>query len=245
MKGCLALLVLMVLLGVGSYAALELTPMAGSWGLAVLVAMLATLVPGNLWGLSLGVRRRLAHKPPGQWQDGDFVAFSGRITAGDAALAAPASGARCPIYEYRLERGPGATAAKTAFDGMAMAPTTVVGDGSGVRLVGFPLLVSLPGEAYSEPEALHRFAGYLLRADIQPEPASVRGALRQLGEILADEDGVLQHDQAASDGFDLEPFRALAARTDADDGEPTPEDRLVEYLLDHDLHVHETVVPDG
>jgi hypothetical protein len=264
-KGCLALLVLMVLLGVGIHAALLFTPMAGSWGLAVLVAVLVTFVLGNVWGVGLGLQRRLALKPPGQWQDGDFVAFSGRITAGDAALEAPASGARCPIYEYKLQRTrsqrtrttsgtSGSSTTTTAFDGMAMAPTTVVGEGFGVRLVGFPLLTSVPNQVYDDPDSLRRFAGYLLRAEIEPKPESVRGALRQLGEILADEDGIVHHDQAAASAFDLDPFRAPALPPElaeipelarAAEEEGSPEGRLVEHLFDHDFSVEETVVPEG
>jgi hypothetical protein len=250
MKGCVGLLILMVVLAAGGYVFLLFTPMHGSIGLPITAAVLAVLALGNVWAIVLSLRKLRAVRPPSQWSDGGLVGFSGQITAGPEALAAPGSGRACSIYEYSLRHesqqpeGTSNTSRNTAevaaYDGMAMAPCVVQSGGSGFRLVGFPLLAHVPKQRYSTPEELRRMAEHLLTSHIVEKPKGVREAYRTLRDLLADEDGVVRHDQAAAYAFDLAPFLERHA-TDPDFALAG----LAEQLERNDYYIEETIVPEG
>jgi hypothetical protein len=252
MKGCIGLLVLLVLVAVGGYVFLLFTPMRGTIGLPIGAAVLTTFSLGILWGALLSVRKRRAHRPPSTWRDGNLVAFSGAIQAGQEPLAAPASGKACAIYEYSLRHDPpyknragtshsaGQTSGVAAYDGMGMAACTVQGGGDGFRLIGFPLLAHVPKSYASSPDDLRRMAAHLLGSTIQPKPAGLGSALRTLRDILADADGVVRHDQACAGAFDLTAFQARHA-TDPE----TAIDALASELRQNDYRVEETVIPQG
>ena len=249
MKGCLALLALPVVLLAGVWAVLPFTPMERGPLLPVVVSLVLTAAIAFALSAGISIRRLRALKPPGRWEDGDFVGHTGTIQAGESALTSPISGTRCPLYEYQVtrrirkryrSRHGSAYRTVTAIEGMGMAPTAVVGDGYGVRLVGFPAIAT-GSETYSGDEHRRRLVEYLFGATIRPCASSLRRALRELAERLDDEDGVLRHDQEGEDGFSLPD----PSSEPVDDADPPALERAVESMRQSGYQLEETVVPEG
>src|SRR5690349_15540342 len=142
MKGCLGIIVVFVLIGIGEYVLLGYTPLSGSYGLPILSASTMAVSAASIWGMFTTIQRRRAlGVPPERWRDGDFVGFGGQIESDNAPLAAPASGEPAAIYEYDLkcsrQRGDDDVDV-TAIRGMGMAGCHVQSGTQSFRLVGFP-----------------------------------------------------------------------------------------------------------
>ena len=239
------MLALPVVLVAVVWAVLPFTPMARGPALPILVALLLSAAIGFASAFSVHLRQRLATgRRPGQWEDGDFVGHVGVIQAGESALVSPLSGTRCPIYEYKVTRrvrrpNRDSDHEVTAVEGMAMAPTAVMGDGFAVRLVGFPAM-SERWKWYEEDDHRRRLVEHLLGTTIHPNPGSLREVFEGLAERLGDEDGVLCHDQEGPDGFslpnpDLEP----------PDADPPAVERVVGSMRQMGYRMQELVVPEG
>lgn len=243
MKGCLYLLVFAVVLGIGEYVALTHTPMAGVIGLPVLSSFLSIAGLGAAWSLIASWRKQRAlAKHPRDWRDGDLVGISGQIRSERAPVIAPASGKSCALYEYELGRdGDDGSRASTrkAFIGMVAAGASLHSANGRFHLNGFPILQNLPIDRYGSSEHLRRMAERLLAVTVKPHTGGLAGigaALSELGEILADADGVVSHDQASFHQFDLDEFREQG------DGAVAA---LSEHLYENGYHVQEKCVPEG
>ena len=250
MKGCLAVLAVFAVVALGEYAALRYTPMSGSIGLPLVSAALIAITVATVWGLAVSARRKRAlGVSPGEWRDGAFVGFSGRMVCEGKPVTAIASGDSCSIYEYSVAHrttvagsasSDGDTRDLTAFQGMAMAGCSVQGGAYAFRLIGFPVLTRVPKQRWDSDAARRNVAAHLLRTEIAPTPAGVAAAWRSLNEVLADADGVVAFHQASSAAFDLQPYKEKYA---ADPEGAT--NALAAHLADEGFWIEETIVPEG
>ena len=245
MQGCVFIVALFFVLAIAEYVLLGWTPMRGSFGLPIASAALASMAVTGLWGFAVALKRRVAiAKPPATWRDGDLVGITGRISSVREPLVSPASGTTCALYEYALrEPRSGADGNRidaAAFDGMAMAGCVIQAAGQRFGLRGFPILTNVRKPRLDSPEALERFATHLITSDIKPKPKHVGAMLRELGEVLADADGVVRHDQGAYAEFDVTPWRELYV-----DDPRGAVSKLAEFLRDGSFDVEESVVPEN
>ncbi len=243
MKGCLYLLVVALVVGGVEYAALWHTPMAGSIGLPILSAFLTLTGLGAVWSVIASWRKMKAlAKNPRDWRDGELVGLSGQIRSDRAPVIAPASGKSCAIFEYELGRdgdGDSRSDMRKAFIGMVASGASLHAAGGRFHLNGFPILQQLPTDRYGSTEHLRRMAERLLAVPVKPHSGglgSIGAALAELGEILADADGIVSHDQASFYGFDLDEFREQGESAVA---------ALADYLYENRYYVQEKCVPEG
>src|SRR5205807_415830 len=85
-----------------------------------------------------------------------------------------------------------------------------------------------------------RIAAHLLEADVKPKPQGIGTALRSLGEVLSDADGVVRFDEGAYAEFDLAPYKARYLEDRA-----AAVDELAAHLDGEDFFIEETVVPEN
>lgn len=252
MKGCLGLLVLLLVLGIVEYVALGYTPMSGSIGLPIISALLLVMAITQVWGLVAALQKGHAlRKNPTQWRDGEFVGLSGRIVSDREPVTTPGSGQRCALYEYSLKqrysrRVKSGNSTRTEsgeqshFMGMAMAGCSLHGGVHRFRLFGFPLLQNLPAERHGEPVALGRMAEHLLSHPIRAKGGSISAMLGELNDVLQDADGIVQHDTTCAGAPELAEYRELHAR------DPQAAQRqLAEYFRSQDYFVEEKRVPEA
>ena len=121
-----------------------------------------------------------------------------------------------------------------------MAGCVVQSAGQRFGLIGFPILTGVPKSRLDSPQALERFAAYLIASEIKPKPKHVGAMLRELGNVLADADGIVRHDQGAWAEFDLAPWREMYRE---DPGGAVA--NLAEYLREGSFEVEESVVPEN
>ncbi len=252
MKGCLGLLVLLLVLAIGEYVALGYTPMSGSIGLPIISAVLLTLAITQVWGLIAAIQKGSAlGKNPTQWRDGEFVGCSGRIVNDGDSVTTPGSGQLCSLYEYslkqrysrRMNSGNGArteSGEQSHFMGMAMAGCSVQAGVHRFRLFGFPLLQNLPVERHGEPIDLDRMAGHLLSSQISSKDVGIGTVLGELNSVLQDADGIVLYNTACRDSHDLGEYRTLY------ESDPQAAQRqLADYFLAHHFFVEERRVPES
>lgn len=244
MKGCLGILVLFVVLALAEYWALGYTPLSGSIGLPLVSAGTITIATASLWGTWLAIRRQRALSvSPDRWRDGAFVGFTGQITGQGTPLVAPGSGAAVAAYEYSLKatrRNADDSSDVTAFHGMGMAGPSVTAATQTFRLIGFPILSSVPKTVLTDESSRERIAKHLLRAEVQPKPKTLGGMFRSLNDALADRDGHVAVDEGAYAEFDLGPYRDRS-RSDFEGAA----DALAAHLAREGFFVEESLVPEG
>jgi hypothetical protein len=203
-KGCgFILAVWIVLAGAYGYVAWqktrELFPAAI---VAVLGGTFASVLIGSFAGLFTGARDRAALRRAiggDALRDGRLEAASGPIRPLDAPLQGPFTGRACVAYEYDV-KPPGGE--QSEFAGVALAPCAIDTPRGSVRVLGWAILDQFPREDSSAIDRV-RGAAYLRAASL--ERLGLTSLISVLGELLADDDGMIRKDfQIGAATVDLE-----------------------------------------
>lgn len=199
-KGCLFLLVILA----GAYAAyyylFKGTEYEASWWVPCLLALGDTIVIANILGIFQALRQTSAAKRPrSEWRDGDLVAAWGPIQPMRAAVNAPFTGTPAAIAEYAVKlesQIDDSSAVSTHYQGFLMTACGVYSSEAGlVRLVGFPLLgENLTKHITVDAGMLKRAAEYFHEAKFVEQSSNPIKALKQLADVLSDDDGVVRAD---------------------------------------------------
>ena len=197
-QGCT--LVLLVLFGAfaGYFYLLQGSEFESKIWIPILLAFGASIVVANLYGIVQALKQgQAAKKPRSEWRDQELVAVSGPIQPMRAAIQAPFSGLSAALVEYAIKRqSTGESAVNIAdYQGFLMTPCGVYSSEGLVRLVGFPLLNDNLSEVIPiDPEMLRRSAQYLSQCTFMQQAKSPLKALKQLTDVLSDDDGLVRAD---------------------------------------------------
>ena len=166
--------------------------------LPILLAIGAAIVFANLLGIVQALAQgRAANKPRHEWKDGDLVAVCGPIQPMRSAVTAPFSGTAAALVEYSIKRkmSDQSTNSISEYQGFLMTPCGIYSSQGIVRLIGFPLLSeSMRTQVAREPAVLRRAAEYLASCKFMPQASNPFKALRQLTDVLSDDDGMVRAD---------------------------------------------------
>lgn len=266
-KSCFLLLAALIAGFVGYYFLLRGTELDGKLWIPGLFGLGVALIFGNLQGLFLAISQRSASsKPQNQWRDGDFVAVSGRIQTLRSPIVAPFSGEAAAIVEYDVKTGgdsQGTSKSIGDYSGFLMAPCAIQTMQGSVRVVGYPLLTDLPEDIYDDEASFLRAAEYLSKCNFKEKASNPLTLLKQLNEVLEDDDGDLKVDFCAK-GATIHIQGALPEITkpmvspdddesDEDDGEGddreyaslSPNERIAARLADSGYFLEETIIKNG
>ena len=197
-KGCL--LSLFILIGgfFGYSYLLKGTDLESKVWVPALLALGAAIVFANLFGIVQALAQaRAAKRPRSEWRDGDLVAVSGPIHPLRAAVTAPFSGSAAAIVEYTIKRASTGESTNSINDyqGFLMTACGVYSSDGIVRIIGFPLLgENMSTVVPSDPVVLRRAAEYLSQCKFMQQASNPIKALKQLAEVLSDDDGVVRAD---------------------------------------------------
>ncbi|MBX7136432.1 MAG: hypothetical protein K1X83_00510 [Oligoflexia bacterium] len=243
-KGCAFLLLIWIAAGAGYFYFLRTTQYADRWWLPILLGLLFAIVIANLQGILLALKQRGASKKsPREWRDGELVGFSGRIQAVRSPLTAPFSGRAAVIVEYDIKHAVrsenNSTDKVSDFMGMLMTPCTVQSSRGQMKMVGFPLLSESYSEHFEEEAHYARAAKYLLTTAFKPRGKNPLTLLKELNEILTDDDGDVRAEFKASDSI-------ISAEEDLDAGAAlNRETALAQDLKDRECWLEEKIIAQG
>lgn len=155
MKGCLALLAIFGGLMWWEAGRIEAKGLPYPWAAAGVLALLATLAAGSVWGwVEARGRQHEPETPPDQWKDGELVRLSGFVRTRGAALRTPVTGLHAVIYHYELR--PRVRSRQTdrrireGAEGIGMADCAIETRWGLIPLSGFPRLAGFPERQYGE-----------------------------------------------------------------------------------------------
>ncbi len=259
--GCLFLLFLWAALSGAYFYLLQGTELEMQYWLPVVLALSVVIAIANFQGILLAIsQKRASKKSPHEWRDGELIGISGQVKALRAPVIAPFSGKPCVILEYEISRTTGTGKNRTNsidFTGMLMAPCAVHTSRGPVRLVGFPLIPQTSHERIENPADLGRAGKYLATTQFKERTKNPLALLKELNEILADDDGDLKADFRNPGAFPTEleddydddldesakpPIASVAERPD----ELNARANLISARLsDESYTLTETLIPNG
>jgi hypothetical protein len=257
-KSCLLFIAILAASFYGYMQLLKSTPLDHKiWIPALLSIGLAALV-ANVLAIFMALRQKSgASKPRSDWRDGELVGISGMIQAQRSPIVAPFSGANCAIVEYSIKKrvftddGSGGSELEI-YNGFLMAPCIVQGMLGSVSLVGFPLTVNIPQETFGDDQAYRRAANYLATASVVEKSSNPMTAIKQLNQVLADDDGQLRADfcNAGETAHITEKDLPLNAPAQTESQElneqpPTPADEIFNNLRNASNILSERALKNG
>ncbi|MCB0310367.1 MAG: hypothetical protein KDD42_03980 [Bdellovibrionales bacterium] len=230
-KSCLFVLIGWAVLTAGySYLLGRQALLEQYWWVAPLLALSTVILYGSLQDLLLSYRRNRALTLSGpEWRDGKYVGATGRIQAIGKPLIAPFSGEQAVLVEYELASGEQDSAIPD-YRGMLMTPCAIQTSQGSRRIIGFPLLATLKEKTYSDPGDYQRAANFLLSTEFNTTATNPMTLLKDLNQILNDDDGDVRANFKQSDStlLDFEEDEKLEELEDselaASEG-PTPAER--------------------
>lgn len=244
-RGCFMLLFIWAAFGVGYFLLLQGTEFESPW-VAVGFGFAFMLLFAQLQGITQWLRyKRATARDPQSWLDGVLVGLSGQLRAVKGSVQAPFSGRDCALVEYEIKRITTSTSGgKTSqnsvieYTGMRMPQCAVHTMRGATRVVGFPILNRVPEEEYTSQQGYRRAADYLLSTKIEPRDKNIGKLLKQLTDVLSDDDGEVKADYG-----DPAPF----APDSTEGGAPSEARRAeaAEYLAAQDFCLYEKVIPNG
>jgi hypothetical protein len=190
--------------------------------------------PANIWvslvaGLFMGVvigtirialaaaadarRVRRAVEPGGfaseQPADGDTIAVAGTIRPAGEALVAPFSHRRAVLYRYEIEHQDLALRGDMRdvkdYSGFALTPSVIDSMRGAVKLLCFPQLESVDKDVVQAPDAASNAAAYIRDTQwTSMEGFNPAQIVREVREVLTDDDGQVRKDWHMSDVPNLE-----------------------------------------
>ena len=214
-KGCLLILSVWLAVSAGYFYLFHGTFYEHLIWLPIALGFGAMIVAANLQGILLAIQqKRAAQIPLRQWQDGQYVVVSGKISPIGEAIAAPFSGAPSCFVEYEIKRGEETAG---AYSGFLMTPSTIMTKLGTVRVIGFPMLAEITSTRCYDDADFQRAGEYLSKCKFQEKASNPIAAIAQLNSVMENQDGQLKADyvtKGASLHEDLE-----SDETDASSGE--------------------------
>lgn len=199
MVGCLSMLALAGGLLAAEWWLVGLLGLPHRPAVAGILALLATLAVGSLWGVAGAARRRAQPQDdPGRWLDGAFVRVEGVLQPRSHAVRSPISGepAVYLAYTFRPSRGPNEDDGRwrARIQGLVAVPALLQTSLGGIPLRGMPPVRPWPRKRFGEPAALEAAARHVLstRWHAAPEAADlVLQGPAAWGWPQADDDGAV------------------------------------------------------
>lgn len=188
-RGCLLLVAGYAAMLYLEYQQIQALPFA--WGLAVVLALGATLLLASLQGLVAALRlREQPQTDISQWVEGAQVRISGVLQPVGEALRAPISDqpvAYC-VYSGKLTepRDHNGHLQTPHWNGMLAAPCVLRTSAVKLQVIGMPSLAELPHIDYQGQQYAPRVAHHLATTDWQRAPEAITLALGRLQQMLVE-----------------------------------------------------------
>jgi ankyrin repeat protein len=184
-----------------------MVPAAAGLLMAVAVGALQNAMTAAGDAVRLGQQSQFSGvvEPP---KDGEVVTIAGHIRAAGSSLRAPFSGKPAVLYSYEIQhygrQADGDTGVVKDYSGFALSPCAIDSPRGSIRLLGFPMLEGFPKELLASDVARTNAASYLGSTQFADMGGfQVRAMVRELKELMTDDDGQVRKDWKMTDETDI------------------------------------------